>query len=165
MLKRCEIFFFPPGNSFYCFLALYCFSCLTVKPPLTAAEAQIYVQLGVYGAKGRGPGGWSCEEYCLVFPALWASHTSRGLRLVQDSGQHSRTLRKGYPSNREAGHLHQCLQEEKAWVSHYFIQNPLPNLAIVGIKWRLKPSPNSATCFLEALDKSLGLSWLQLPHL
>lgn len=49
-----------------------------------------------------------------------------------------RTLRKWYPSNREASHLHQCLQEGTAWVFHSFIQNPLPNSVIVGINLLLK---------------------------
>lgn len=35
----------------------------------------------------------------------------------------------------------------------------------LGTNLFLKESPNSATIFLEALDKSLSLSWLQGPHL
>lgn len=49
-----------------------------------------------------------------------------------------RTLRKGYPSNREASQLHQCLQEGTHWVFHSFIQKPLPNSVIVAINLLLK---------------------------
>lgn len=129
--------FFFLGNSFYCFVRLYCFSCLTVKPPWPDAKAQIYVQLDVQ-CQGVGAGGRCWKESCLVFPALCAPHTSRSLQVVQDCEQRSRTLRKGYPSNGGASHLHQCLQEGTAWISHSFIQNPLPNSVTVGIHLLLR---------------------------
>ena len=77
MLKRCRHFFFFLLNSFYCFLGLYCFSCLTVKPPLTDAKA--YAQLGMEcqgereGHAGKNPA-WSFQpsEY-LTLPGAWGS--------------------------------------------------------------------------------------------
>lgn len=59
----------------------------------------------------KGDGGPFWEEPRLVFPAPWAPHTSRGLGLIQDSGQHSRTFRKGYPSSEDTSYLHGCLRK------------------------------------------------------
>ena len=56
----------------------------------------------------------------------------------------------------------------KGWAGFsagFFLQNPSPNSVTLGINLFLKERPSSATILLEALEKSLSLSWLQGPHL
>ena len=113
------------------------------------------------------PGEWEREagKNPAASPALRAPHTLRDLGLIQDSGQHSRTVRKGWPCKGEAGYLYQSLQEGMGWIFCPFLQNPSPNSVTIGINLFLKERPGSVTILLEALEKSLSLSWPQGPPL
>ena len=51
------------------------------------------------------------------------------------------------------------------WIFCPFLQNPSPNSVTIGINLFLKERPGSVTILLEALEKSLSLSWPQGPPL
>lgn len=86
------------------------------------------------------PGEWESDagKNPAVSPALRAPHSLRDLGLIQDSGQHSRTVRKGWPCKGEAGYLYQSLQEGMGWIFCLFLQNPSPNSVTLGINLFLR---------------------------
>lgn len=152
MPKRCRLFFFL-GNSFYCFSGLYCFSCLTVKPPLT--DAKTYEQLGIEcqreteGHSGKNPA-WSFQPLeHLTLPGAWDS-----TRIPDNIQGH---LGKGIPP---AEIQLSSRVPQEAWAFCSFIQSSLPYSGMLGITLFLKESPNSATILLEVPSPHPRLSWL-----